>query len=177
MDTPYGFIIYRGDYGDDAQWERYMAYLKHQTRTGLEDEGEAELFDLMDWKVISSPDMQDEDPDEIRERFRKWLQSGEEKFDANSYRHRACLYVNQACLECLDLFMEDKSLETDDPLTLCDISGITFGILVSRRKHEDWVMVGMSYLMPNAGDTIMEYGSGCGWHDIYVPQGDVCVNF
>lgn len=52
---PYGFIIYRGDYRDDAQWDRFMAYLKHQTRQGLEDDGIPELYDRMDWKVIVKP--------------------------------------------------------------------------------------------------------------------------
>lgn len=49
---PYGFIIFRGDYRDDAQWERYMAYLKNQARRGLESEDLGHLYDRMDWKVI-----------------------------------------------------------------------------------------------------------------------------
>jgi hypothetical protein len=49
---PYGFIIFRGDYSDDAQWERYMAYLKNQTRSGLESEDLGHLYDRIDWKVI-----------------------------------------------------------------------------------------------------------------------------
>jgi hypothetical protein len=48
----YGFIIYRCDYSDDAQWERFMAYLKNQTRRGMESENNLELYDRMDWKVI-----------------------------------------------------------------------------------------------------------------------------
>jgi hypothetical protein len=48
----YGFIIYRCDYSDDAQWERFMAYLKNQTRRGMESENSLELYDRMDWKVI-----------------------------------------------------------------------------------------------------------------------------
>lgn len=50
--TPYGFIIYRGDYKDDAKWERFMAYLKQQTRWNLEEEGTPEQWDRMDWKII-----------------------------------------------------------------------------------------------------------------------------
>jgi len=48
----HGFIIYRGDYSDDAQWERFMAYLKHQTHRGLEKEGKLQLYSLIDWKVM-----------------------------------------------------------------------------------------------------------------------------
>ena len=50
--TPYGFVIYRGDYKDDAKWERFMAYLKQQTRRNLEAEGIPEQWDRMDWKVM-----------------------------------------------------------------------------------------------------------------------------
>lgn len=49
---PYGLIIYRGDYSDDARWEQFMAYLKHQTRKGLESEGKGQLYDRIDWKII-----------------------------------------------------------------------------------------------------------------------------
>lgn len=88
--TPYGFIIYRGDYQDDAKWERYMAYLKQQTRRNLEAEGIPEQWDRMDWKVVvktlhtysvggtrstraltivpqqSSPELRDVEPENIR---------------------------------------------------------------------------------------------------------------
>jgi hypothetical protein len=50
--TPYGFIIYRGDYKDDAKWERFMAYLKQETRRNLESDGTPEQWDRMDWKVM-----------------------------------------------------------------------------------------------------------------------------
>jgi hypothetical protein len=49
---PYGFIIYRGDYKDDAKWERFMAYLKQETRRNLESDGTPEQWNRMDWKVI-----------------------------------------------------------------------------------------------------------------------------
>lgn len=49
---PYGFIIYRGDYSNDARWEEFMAYLKHSTRAGLESEDKGQLYDRIDWKVI-----------------------------------------------------------------------------------------------------------------------------
>jgi hypothetical protein len=48
----YGFIIFRGDYSDDAQWERYMTYLKNQTQSGLKSEDLGHLYDRIDWKVL-----------------------------------------------------------------------------------------------------------------------------
>jgi hypothetical protein len=48
---PYGFIIYRADYSDEAQWERFLAFLKHQVRTALARDGNNELYNLVDWKV------------------------------------------------------------------------------------------------------------------------------
>jgi hypothetical protein len=73
--------------------------------------------------------------------------------------------------------MEDKSLENDDPIDLFDTEGFTFAILVSRFEDEGWVMVGTSYLMPRAGDTIMMQGEGRGWAEIYREQGEVSVRF
>ena len=174
---PYGFIIFRGDYSDDAKWERYMAYLKNQTRRGLESEDLVELYDRMDWKVISSPDLQDIGPEAIREKFQEWLESGEEEFNSNSYRHRACIYVDECCLDCHDGFMEGKSLENDDPIDLIDTEGFTFAILVSRFEEEDWIMVSTSFLMPRAGDIIMMQGEGRGWDEIFEEQGTVSVGF
>lgn len=49
---PYGFIIYRSDYSDDARWEQFMTSLKHQTCGGLESEYKSHLYDRIDWKVI-----------------------------------------------------------------------------------------------------------------------------
>jgi hypothetical protein len=170
----YGFIIYRCDYSDDAQWERFMAYLKNQTRRGMESENSLELYDRMDWKVIvkslrnnshnallymliillpivvtryarrrargnlrvrpSNLTVSKCHSADLCRRFDKWLESGEEEVDTENYRYRACVLVNQACLDCLDDFMKDRSLETDDILTLHDHMGFTFIILVSRYK-------------------------------------------
>lgn len=47
----YGFIIYRAEYSDEAQWERFLAFLKHQVRTALARDGHNELYNLIDWKV------------------------------------------------------------------------------------------------------------------------------
>ena len=58
-----------------------------------------------------------------------------------------------------------------------DTEGFTFAILVSRFEAEGWVMVGTSYLMPRAGDTIMMQGEGRSWSEIYREEGEVSVRF
>lgn len=73
--------------------------------------------------------------------------------------------------------MQGKSLEKDDPIDLFDSEGFTFAILVSRYVEEGWVMIGTSYLMPRAGDTIMMQGEGRGWAEVYREEGEVSVRF
>ncbi|KAF2442445.1 hypothetical protein P171DRAFT_433937 [Karstenula rhodostoma CBS 690.94] len=71
----------------------------------------------------SDPELQDAGPIEIRERFNKWLKSGEEAPD-DSYRYMACVLVDSATLNSVDRWMKDKTLE-DDRLTLFDARGRT----------------------------------------------------
>lgn len=73
--------------------------------------------------------------------------------------------------------MQDKTLESDDPVGLVDTEGFTFAIVVSRFEEEGWVMVGTPYLVPRAGDTIMMQGEGRGWNEIYWEEGEVSVRF
>lgn len=73
--------------------------------------------------------------------------------------------------------MQDKSLKRDDPVDLFDKQGSTFAILVSRFEEAGWIMVGTSYLVPRAGDTIMMEGEGKGWAEIYRGEGGIAVGF
>lgn len=66
--------------------------------------------------------------------FNKGLKSGEEKVNPNSYRYRACLYIDEGCSTCHNVFMRGKSLDTDNPLDLVDTKGFTFAYLVSRLR-------------------------------------------
>jgi hypothetical protein len=53
----YGFVFYRTDYTDDAQWNRFVALLKYQALHSLTQEGNPELYDAMDWKVMVNRDL------------------------------------------------------------------------------------------------------------------------
>jgi hypothetical protein len=110
-------------------------------------------------------------------KFNEWLDSGEEEFNPNSYRYRACLYIDECCLDCHDVFMRGKSLDAEDPLELVDTEGFTFAFLVSRFEEEGWVMVSTGALMPRAGQVIMHEGEYRGWAEVYVEEGEVAVNF
>jgi len=48
----YGFVIYRTAHKEQAQWERFMTYLKHQVRSSLEAKSMPEYYDHLDRKVI-----------------------------------------------------------------------------------------------------------------------------
>lgn len=61
-----GFVLYRLTYTDDAQWKCFMDHLNKRTRLNLEDEGEGDLFQHVDWEVQEDPDLQDADDDEVR---------------------------------------------------------------------------------------------------------------
>ena len=113
---------------------------------------------------------------DLSRQFNEWLASEEEDFNHDSYRYRACLYINECCLDCHDTFMEGKSLDAEDPLDLVDTQGFTFGILVSRFEEEGWVMVSTGSLMPTAGQIIMHEGEHRGWVEIYREEGEVAVS-
>ncbi|KAF1965429.1 hypothetical protein BU23DRAFT_604210 [Bimuria novae-zelandiae CBS 107.79] len=148
-----GFVIYRTDYRDDENWNRFMAYLNNQAHSGLSD-----------------PELQDAGPIEIRERFNKWLKSGEEAPD-DSYRYMACVLVDSATLNSVDRWMKDKTLE-DDRLTLFDARGRTSVWLVSCHEEEGEFEVGISYLFPQVAYLIqMDRDEGSAWDEVAVPLG------
>jgi hypothetical protein len=106
--------------------------------------------------------------------FNQWLESGEEDPD-DMFRYRACVLVNQGCLDSVDFWMEGKSLEKDDELKLFDGRGCSFVCLVSRYESEGYTLVGVSYLIPRVADMIGMQGEGMGWEAIAVPEGEVAT--
>jgi hypothetical protein len=68
-DEKYGFIIFRTVYDDENDWERFMVYLNAQVRASMESKGLADEIPNIDWKVQSSPDLEDASFDEIR----RWM--------------------------------------------------------------------------------------------------------
>lgn len=46
-----GFVIYRTDYSDEEQWDRFMAFLNNQAHRGLIEDGQGDMIQYLDWKV------------------------------------------------------------------------------------------------------------------------------
>jgi hypothetical protein len=47
----WGFIVYRCIYESDDEWARFMQYLNTRTRLRLEEDGDGDLFERVDWQV------------------------------------------------------------------------------------------------------------------------------
>ena len=65
-DIRLGFVVYRLTYTDDAQWERFVDQINTHIRLNLEEDGEGDLFQLIDWDVQEDPALQDAGADDIR---------------------------------------------------------------------------------------------------------------
>ncbi|KAJ4294385.1 hypothetical protein N0V90_008075 [Kalmusia sp. IMI 367209] len=181
----FGFLIYRTEYKNEAQWMRFMAFLKYQARHSLANEGILEFYEDIDWKVIVTmpskhtlrhvliyQDAPGEGEYQVCERFNQWLDSGEERENPENYRYHACVLVCQAFLDFVDQFMKGKSLENDGAV---DKDGATFVLVVSRHKKEGSVLVSIPHLIPRAGDMIAMRGEGVGWQLLWVPKGKIAT--
>jgi hypothetical protein len=47
----WGFVVYRCTYERDDEWMRFLRYLNTRTRLRLEDQGDGDLFERIDWQV------------------------------------------------------------------------------------------------------------------------------
>jgi len=65
-DIRLGFVVYRLTYTDDAQWERFVDQINSHIRLNLEEDGEGDLFQFIDWDVQEDPALQDAGDDDIR---------------------------------------------------------------------------------------------------------------
>ena len=65
-DIRLGFVVYRLTYTDDAQWERFVDQINTHIRLNLEEDGEGDLFQFIDWDVQEDPALQDAGDDDIR---------------------------------------------------------------------------------------------------------------
>jgi hypothetical protein len=46
-----GFVIFRLTFSDDEQWDRFMTHLNIRVKTDLENDGDGDLFQFIDWAV------------------------------------------------------------------------------------------------------------------------------
>ncbi len=122
--APWGSVVYRTSYGDDAAWERMLARIGEVARTSLEDAFRPDLLALHQLVVMDDrARFEDATPDLVRGHFRKWAveelgrhwreppmpedKVGEAGIDDEvvscaGTRYNFCLLVDDICLESLD---------------------------------------------------------------------------
>lgn len=55
----WGYVIFRCTYADDVAWSNALAILNHNTQDRLEEDGETELLDRLDWVIIEDKETLD----------------------------------------------------------------------------------------------------------------------
>ena len=143
-DTPWGMVVYRASYGDDAAWEQILRLLLECLIEGLEISGRLDLLPRHRFNVVDDPSQFDgATPERVRKHFNKWVpeelkrnwreppmpdklfskvQLGERtELDHTGVRYNFCLLIDDICLESLDE----------------NLSGLPVAKLVS--KHEPYV--------------------------------------
>lgn len=76
--TKWGYVIYRCTYGDDKLWEELMQFLKDNARRHLEETNDMDLWDSLEWKVVSdSQKLDGANTKQVAELHRLWVESDE----------------------------------------------------------------------------------------------------
>lgn len=104
--TKWGYVVYRCTYGDDKLWEELMQFLKDNARRDLEESKAMDLWDSLDWKVVSDPHKLDgASTEQVAELHRLWVKSDEARSEqtASDYnplttRQIFCVHVDADAL-------------------------------------------------------------------------------
>lgn len=76
--SKWGYVIYRCTYGDNKLWEEFMQFLKTHAREKLEETGDADLLESLEWKVVSDPQKLDgASKVQVAELHRLWVELDE----------------------------------------------------------------------------------------------------
>ena len=125
LDTPWGMVVYRASYRDDAAWEQMVRQLLKELVEGLEISGRLDLLPRHRFVLMDDRSKFDgATPERVREHFNKWVpeelkrnwreppmpdkvfakvQSGERtELDHIGVRYNFCLLIDDICLESLD---------------------------------------------------------------------------
>ncbi|CAH0046878.1 unnamed protein product [Clonostachys solani] len=124
LDAPWGLVVYRGSYSNDAAWERMLVQIRHDVDTALQGQQEqAQRHDLVTMDDRSRFD--GAGPDQVRHHFNDWavdeLQrnwspgtrppskdallnatGNTDYLDQSGPRYNFCLFIDDVCLESLD---------------------------------------------------------------------------
>jgi hypothetical protein len=108
----WGFVIYRCAYGNDALWERFLAYMEKAVIESLDYSGRKELLkQYIQWTIMENAEtMSAASKSDIRKCFTEWAFDRSEERDRRGAEHPLshklprfayCLYVDQRCLDSL----------------------------------------------------------------------------
>ncbi|KAH6644554.1 hypothetical protein C7974DRAFT_383794 [Boeremia exigua] len=160
--SKWGFVIFRCTYKSDDKWRLFMEYFKTMVQAKLAREELSDCFSHLDWSVQEDPGYEGMQIDEIRTKFQQWIASGAER-DDGSARFMACLRVDEIDVD--SVVQIDQPPETGDPRGWMSLD------LVSIHEEEDFVSVGIGYLLPRAYLLIEDPG----WWVVYREDGDVSL--
>lgn len=98
-----GFVVYRLTYNDNARWDRFMEYLNTRIRLGLENTGDGDLFEHIDWDVQEDPILEEAEEPEVRRYGFLALSPSNTKvlLCCGQVRRHSCLHYRQALQEVL----------------------------------------------------------------------------
>ncbi|SPO03557.1 uncharacterized protein DNG_06240 [Cephalotrichum gorgonifer] len=126
----WGFVIYRGVYGDDDAWNLFVQCLRDNVHLDLE-RGSAQRGALLEqyaqWTVIEDSESLDgASRDDVRQRFVEWREGRTVTRPANPFpqptdpssvlpRFNYCLYVDRECLDTLGPHLAAKPSDISKP--------------------------------------------------------------
>lgn len=134
----WGFVIYRGAYGDDAKWQRYLDSMRNQIQLALEYDGRDVLLpQYLEWTVIEDKEkLEGATKAQVRSLHAAWAAA----IDLTRYappvddvprlyrpverfpRFKYCIYVDQDCLDTLDAWEEWDRIPVEPGLTKIAVS-------------------------------------------------------
>lgn len=122
-DAPWGLVVYRGSYSDDAAWEHMLAQINENLKESLEINDRQALLARHQLVVMNDRSQFDgATPDQVREHFSKWavdelrlnwrdqpipddqvaeIEAGDGMVYSAGTRYNFCLLVDDVCLESL----------------------------------------------------------------------------
>ncbi|KAF2448770.1 hypothetical protein P171DRAFT_428788 [Karstenula rhodostoma CBS 690.94] len=158
----WGYVIFRCTYGDDASWDRFMAYLQAKVRDALETEGADDMYEQLDWKVQEDMSLWDASPETVKTRFQEWLKEHEDDDSVVGTRSHACIMIDRAVLDALEDLHDDIDVEDYDE------SGAIWVHMISSYEVEKPTRVGVDYLIPTAYTEIELDG----WYNVELQEGE-----
>lgn len=125
----WGFVVYRGAYGDDAAWSRYLAHMKHEVQqaadsspsgaSSSQQRQQQPASQNLEWTVMDDRQrFENASLEAVRQDFAAWvtIQGGAIDDPSVPPRFSHCVYVDQKCLDTLVPFEDWIRLDRHGPI-------------------------------------------------------------